>query len=60
LRAGELYVTSTWADQDSRVMLLVDAHNDLGESGGLGREASSLDVTVRAAAAMAEHYLHAR
>jgi uncharacterized protein (DUF58 family) len=58
LRAGELYVTSTWADQDSRVMLLVDAHNDLGESGGLGREASSLDVTVRAAAAMAEHYLH--
>jgi len=58
LRAGELYVTSTWADQDSRVMLLVDAHNDLGESQGLGREASSLDVTVRAAAAMAEHYLH--
>ncbi len=34
LRAGELYVTSTWADQDSQVMLLVDAHNDLGESGG--------------------------
>ena len=39
-------------------MLLVDAHNDLGESGGLGREASSLDVTVRASAAIAEHYLH--
>jgi uncharacterized protein (DUF58 family) len=58
LRAGELYVTSTWADQDSQVMLLVDANNDLGESGGLGREASSLDVTVRAAAAMAEHFLH--
>lgn len=57
LRAGELYVTSTWADQDSRVMLLVDARNDLGESGGLGLEASSLDVTVRAAAAIAEHYL---
>lgn len=58
LRAGELYVTSTWADQDSQVMLLVDAHNDLGDSGGLGRNASSLDITVRAAAAMAEHYLH--
>ena len=58
LRAGELYVTSTWADQDSLVMLLVDAYNDLGESNGLGREASSLDVTVRAAAAMAEHFLH--
>lgn len=58
LRAGELYVTSTWADQDSHVMLLVDAQNDLGDSGGLGRDASSLDVTVRATAAMAEHYLH--
>lgn len=57
LRAGELHVTSTWADQDSHVMLMVDALNDLGESEGLGRSASSLDVTVRAAAAMAEHYL---
>jgi uncharacterized protein (DUF58 family) len=58
LRTGVLHVASTWADQDSHVMLLVDAHNDLGESGGLGREASSLDVTVRASAAIAEHYLH--
>jgi len=57
LRAGELYVTSTWADQDSHVMLMVDALNDLGESDGLGDAASSLDVTVRAAAAMAGHYL---
>jgi len=57
LRARELYVTATWADQDSRVMLLVDALDDLGESRGVGRAASSLDVTVRAAAAMAEHYL---
>jgi len=57
LRAGELHVTSTWADQDSHVMLMVDALNDLGESEGLGLSASSLDVTVRAAAAMAEHYL---
>jgi uncharacterized protein (DUF58 family) len=57
LREGQLYVTSTWADQDSHVMLMVDALDDVGESDGLGREASSLDVTVRAAAAMAEHYL---
>ena len=57
LRARELYVTATWADQDSRVMLLVDALDDLGESEGVGRTASTLDVTVRAAAAMAEHYL---
>ena len=58
LRAGELHVTSTWADQDSHVMLMVDALNDLGESEGLGRADSSLDITVRAAASMAEHYLH--
>jgi Protein of unknown function DUF58 len=57
LRAGQLHVTSTWADQDSHVMLMVDALDDLGESEGVGRTASSLDVTVRAAAAMAEHYL---
>ena len=58
LRAGELHVTSTWADQDSHVMLIVDALNDLGGSAGQGRADSSLDITVRAAASMAEHYLH--
>ncbi len=58
LRTGELHVTSTWADQDTLVVLLVDASNDIGTSGGVDGTASSLDVAVRAAGAVAEHYLH--
>jgi uncharacterized protein (DUF58 family) len=58
LRTGELHVTSTWSDQDSHVVIVVDALNDLGESEGIDGAASSLDVTVRAAGAIAEHHLH--
>lgn len=58
LRAGTLHVTSTWADQDSHVVLVIDATSDLGTSGGIDGEASSLDITVRAAGAIAEHHLH--
>jgi uncharacterized protein (DUF58 family) len=57
LRSRTLHVTSTWADQDAEVMLLVDASADLGTSEGIDGYASSLDVTVRAAGAVAEHYL---
>jgi uncharacterized protein (DUF58 family) len=57
LRTGTLNVSATWADQDAEVMLLVDASTDLGTSEGIGGFASSLDVTVRAAGAMAEHFL---
>ena len=57
-RTGELHVTSSYADQDSHVVLVVDAFNDLGESEGIEGTASTLDVTVRAAGAVAEHYLH--
>ncbi len=58
LRSGTLQVTSTWAEQDSLVALIVDATADLGQSEGVDGRASSLDTTVRAAAAIAEHYLH--
>jgi uncharacterized protein (DUF58 family) len=58
LRTGTLHVTSTWADQDSHVVIVVDALNDLGISEGIDGQASSLDVTVRAAGAIAEHHLH--
>ncbi|GAA4426854.1 hypothetical protein GCM10023169_26110 [Georgenia halophila] len=58
LRSGELHVTSSYADQDTHVAVLVDAHIDLGRSEGTGGAASSLDRSVRAAAAMAEHFLH--
>lgn len=57
LRSQTLHVTSTWADQDAEVMLLVDASTDLGTSEGIDGFASSLDVTVRAAGAVAEHFL---
>lgn len=58
LRTGTLHVTTTHADQDTHVAVLVDAHYDLGRSEGLGGRPSSLDLSVRAAAAVAEHFLH--
>jgi uncharacterized protein (DUF58 family) len=57
LRTGTVHVTSTWADQDAEIMLMVDASSDLGTSEGIDGYASSLDVTVRAAGAVAEHFL---
>ena len=56
VRAGELQVNGTWSDLDTHVALVVDATDDLGISEGLDGRASSLDVTVRAAGAIAEHY----
>lgn len=57
LRNGDLHVTSTCADQDTHVALFVDALADFGTSGGIDGVASSLDTTVRAAGAIAEHFL---
>jgi uncharacterized protein (DUF58 family) len=57
LRAGTLQATATWAEQDTHVVVVVDAINDIGESGGVDGAASSLDVTARAAGALAEYYL---
>lgn len=54
LRARELHVSGTWADQDSHVALVLDASDDFGV-GGVEPTASSLDIGVRAAAAIAEH-----
>ncbi len=56
-RTGELHVTSTWADRDTHVLLLLDTDIDLGASGGVDGRSSSLDIAVRAAAAIAQHYL---
>jgi len=53
LRAGELHVNTMWADRDTHVVLLVDATADDTMD---VRNAVSLDTTVRAAAAIAEHY----
>jgi uncharacterized protein (DUF58 family) len=57
LRTGALHVVSTRAEQDAGVLLVVDGLADHGRSEGVGGAASSLDVTVRAASALAEHYV---
>lgn len=56
-RTGRLHVTATYADEDAHVAVLIDAVNDVGESGGLDGARSSMDLTVRAAAVLAEHFL---
>jgi uncharacterized protein (DUF58 family) len=58
LRTGALHVTSTVAEEDSSVLLLVDSGIEVGVGEGLDGRASSLDTAVRAAGAVAEHYLH--
>lgn len=56
-RTGQLHVTATHSDEDTQVVLLVDALNDIGESTGIQGVHSSMDITVRAVAAVAEHFL---
>ena len=56
-RTGRLHVTATYADQDAHVAVLVDAVNDVGDSDGIDGARSSMDLTVRAAAVLAEHFL---
>ncbi|HEY3017175.1 MAG TPA: DUF58 domain-containing protein [Nocardioides sp.] len=58
LRTGDLHVETAQAEEDSGVLILVDGLADHGRSGGVDGRASSLDVTVRAAAALAEHFTH--
>lgn len=57
LRSGDLHVVTTRAEQDSAVLLLLDGLADLGRSDGIEGQASSLDLSVRAAAALAAHHL---
>ena len=56
LRSDELHVVDTRAEEDSAVLVVVDALADYGTSGGVDGAPSSLDVSVRAAAALAEHH----
>jgi uncharacterized protein (DUF58 family) len=57
LRSRTVNVTATYAEQDSQVIVLVDATNDVGVSGGVNGSASTLDATIRSAAALCEHYV---
>jgi len=58
LRARQLHVAATLSDRDAEVVLLLDVLVEAGRSGGVRGSASVLDTCVRAAAAIAEHYLH--
>ncbi|PZF89615.1 DUF58 domain-containing protein [Micromonospora deserti] len=58
LRARQLHVAATLSDRDAEVVVLLDVLAEAGRSGGVTGAASVLDTTVRAAAAIAEHYLH--
>lgn len=57
LRTRELQVVTTRAEQDASVLIVVDALSDIGVSGGMDGRASSLDLTVRAASALADHHI---
>jgi uncharacterized protein (DUF58 family) len=59
LRTQELHVAATLSDRDAEVVLLLDVLHEAGRSGGINGRRSVLDTTVRAAAGIAEHYLHA-
>ncbi|WP_183095924.1 DUF58 domain-containing protein [Nocardioides stalactiti] len=57
-RTGRLHVTATYSDEDAHVAVLIDAVNDVGESTGIDGTRSSMDLAVRAAAVLSEHFLH--
>jgi len=57
LRTREPHIAATWSDRDATVVLVLDVAHEAGVSGGVHGRASVLDTTVRAAAAVAEHYL---
>lgn len=57
LRTRELHVVATLSDRDAEVTILLDLLHESGMSGGARGSRSVLDLTVRAAAGIAEHYV---
>ena len=57
-RTGALQTIVSDAEEDASILLLVDGLADHGTSGGLTGAQTSLDITMRAAATIAEHHLH--
>jgi uncharacterized protein (DUF58 family) len=57
LRARELHVVATLSDRDAEISILLDLLHESGQSGGVRGSRSVLDLTVRAAAGIAEHYV---
>ncbi|HJQ03325.1 MAG TPA: DUF58 domain-containing protein [Jatrophihabitans sp.] len=56
-RTARLHVTSTYSDRDTEVVLVIDTSAEIGLSTGVAASSSNIDLSVRAAAAIAEHYL---
>ena len=52
LRTDRVHVNTTTTERGAEVLILIDSQHDAGQAG-----ASILDITVRAAASIAEHYL---
>jgi uncharacterized protein (DUF58 family) len=57
LRTRQLHVARTLSDRDAEVVLLLDVLTEAGRPAGVNGASSVIDVTVRASAAIAEHYL---
>jgi uncharacterized protein (DUF58 family) len=58
LRTRELHVSSTLSDRDAEIVLILDVTHEAGRSGGYEGFHSALDIAVRAAAGIADYYLH--
>lgn len=58
LRTRIPHVAATLSDRDAELVLVLDVLSEVGRSGGVDGRASVLDITVRASAGIAEHYLH--
>lgn len=58
LRTRQPHIVATLSDRDAEVVVLLDLLHDAGRSEGYGAASSVLDTTVRATAAIADHYLH--
>src|SRR5262249_27941942 len=48
---------ATLSDRDAEIVIVLDLMHEAGRSGGIDGQRSVLDITVRAAAGIAEHYL---
>ena len=57
LRTGQLHAVGATAQEDSSLLIVLDAVTDVGASGGLDGETSTLDCGVRAASALAAHHV---
>jgi uncharacterized protein (DUF58 family) len=58
LRTREMHVSSTLSDRDAEIVLILDVTHEAGRSGGFAGFHSAMDITVRAAAGIADYYLH--